>query len=305
MGLDKVLDYLTDYGLKPDAPIAFLGMGLMGRRMAKRLHDAGFNVAVWNRTAAAMPMQTEGLSVFNDLKTLQHNFRPQLIALCLADDEAVQTVIQQLVPFLQPNQLIVDFSSISPKLTRTLARQVAAYQVVWIDAPVSGGTIGAETGSLVVFAGGVEVIITQHLPTFFKPLSQKVTYMGAVGSGQVTKLCNQLIVAANSQLIAEAVHLAGQAGVNVQQLAGALAGGFADSKPLQILAPRMATGQLEPVQWKVATLTKDLNNAVQLAQSVNALVPLAQHAAQLLGRHAQQGYAASDLSSLLLALQND
>jgi 3-hydroxyisobutyrate dehydrogenase len=123
--------------------------------------------------------------------------------------------------------------------------------------------------------------------------------MGASGTGQATKICNQLIVAANSTLIAEAVALAAQSGVDTALLAPALAGGFADSKPFQILAPRMASHNFEPVQWKVQTLAKDLNNAVQLAQSVDLNIPVASQALNQLQTHQQQGYAEADLATVI------
>ncbi|WP_151708347.1 NAD(P)-dependent oxidoreductase, partial [Acinetobacter junii] len=145
------------------------------------------------------------------------------------------------------------------------------------DSPVSGGTAGAEQGTLVIFAGGDAKIIDELAP-IYQALSQRVTRMGENGTGQATKICNQLIVAANSALIAEAIALANLAGVDTTLLAPALAGGFADSKPFQILTPRMATHNFEPVQWKVQTLSKDLNNAVQLAKNFNLNIPVANQA---------------------------
>lgn len=128
--------------------------------------------------------------------------------------------------------------------------------------------------------------------------------MGDTGTGQATKICNQLIVAANSTLIAEAVALAGLAGVDTRLLAPALAGGFADSKPFQILASRMATQTFEPVQWKVQTLSKDLNNAVQLAQSFDLDVPVATQALTQLHAHQAQGFAEADLATVIQQLKH-
>ena len=244
--------------------IAFLGMGLMGSRMSRRLLDAGFAVKVWNRSPSACePLRAVGAQVIDSWQQL-HDCT--VIALCLADDTAVQAVVAQILPYLKQGQIVVDFSSLSLAATQDAA---------WIDAPVSGGVMGAEQGSLVIFAGGHAALIEQLQP-FFAPLCQRVTRMGDTGTGQVTKICNQLIVAASSNLIAEAVALASQAGVDATQLAPALAGGFADSKPFQILAPRMAIGQFEPVQWKVQTLQKDLGNALSLAAARGLKIPLAQ-----------------------------
>lgn len=286
--------------LNRDTKIAFLGMGLMGSRMATRLLQAGFQVAVWNRTSAAChPLIDLGATALSLNQIADY----PVILTCLADDQAVQSVFEQIVPYLVADQIIVDFSSLSVQQTHALAAQAQTRQVNWIDSPVSGGTAGAEQGSLVIFAGGDATMI-EHLDPIYAALSQRVTRMGDTGTGQATKICNQLIVAANSTLIAEAVALAGLAGVDTRLLAPALAGGFADSKPFQILAPRMATQTFEPVQWKVQTLSKDLNNAVQLAQSFDLNVPVATQALSQLQIHQAQGFAEADLATVIQQLKH-
>ena len=272
--------------------IAFLGMGLMGSRMATRLLQAGFEVAVWNRTRSACDALIDLGAT--DL-TLQNIADYPVILTCLADDKAALSVYEQIEPFLTAKQVIIDFSSLSVEQTLSLAARAEQKQVQWIDSPVSGGTIGAEQGTLVIFAGGDAQTI-QDLSLIYNILSQRVTCMGNTGTGQATKICNQLIVAANSTLIAEAVALAAKAGVDTRLLAPALAGGFADSKPFQILSPRMATHLFEPVQWKVQTLSKDLNNALQLAAQHQLDIPVAARALQQLQAHQQQGYAEADLA---------
>lgn len=279
--------------------IAFLGMGLMGSRMATRLLQAGFEVAVWNRTRSACDALIDLGAT--DL-TLQNIADYPVILTCLADDKAALSVYEQIEPFLTAKQVIIDFSSLSVEQTLSLAARAEQKQVQWIDSPVSGGTIGAEQGTLVIFAGGDAQTI-QDLSLIYNILSQRVTCMGDIGTGQATKICNQLIVAANSTLIAEAVALAAKAGVDTRLLAPALAGGFADSKPFQILSPRMATHLFEPVQWKVQTLSKDLNNAVQLAAQHQLDIPVAARALQQLQAHQQQGYAEADLASVILQVE--
>lgn len=286
--------------LNRDTKIAFLGMGLMGSRMATRLLQAGFQVAVWNRTPAAChPLIDLGATALSLNQIADY----PVILTCLADDQAVQSVFEQIAPYLVADQIIVDFSSLSVQQTHALAAQAQTRQVSWIDSPVSGGTAGAEQGSLVIFAGGNAAII-EYLDPIYAALSQRVTRMGDTGTGQATKICNQLIVAANSTLIAEAVALAGLAGVDTRLLAPALADGFADSKPFQILAPRMATQTFEPVQWKVQTLSKDLNNAVQLAQSFDLNVPVATQALSQLQIHQAQGFAEADLATVIQQLKH-
>jgi len=276
-------------------PIAFLGIGLMGSRMSTRLLAAGFELSVWNRSPAAVtPVVTQGAKALDALENLTHF---AVIGLCLADDAAVETVATALLAQIQPGQVIVDFSSSSVALTQSLATRAREKNAYWIDAPVSGGVMGAEQGTLVIFAGGDSEVISALAP-FFAPLSQRVTPMGGSGTGQATKICNQLIVAATSTLIAEAVALAERSGVDAALLAPALAGGFADSKPFQILTPRMARRCFEPVQWKVQTLEKDLKNAMTLAESAGLTLPVAALALARLTQHAQ-GHATADLSSVI------
>lgn len=280
--------------------IAFLGMGLMGSRMATRLIQAGFEVAVWNRTASACDVLVDMGATALDLQEIGQY---PVILTCLADDAAVQAVYDQIQNQLQTGQVIVDFSSLSVDKTKTLAEQAKTRQVQWIDSPVSGGTAGAEQGTLVIFAGG-DLQTIQNLSLIYNVLSQRVTRMGETGTGQATKICNQLIVAANSTLIAEAVALAAQAGVDTTLLAPALAGGFADSKPFQILTPRMATHTFEPVQWKVQTLSKDLNNAVLLAEQFNLNIPVAKQALSQLKTHQNKGYAEADLATVIQLVES-
>ncbi|AUX86283.1 NAD(P)-dependent oxidoreductase [Acinetobacter sp. ACNIH2] len=281
--------------------IAFLGMGLMGSRMATRLLQAGFEVAVWNRTAAACDVLIDLGATALKLENIADY---PVILTCLSDDSAAQQVIEKIQPFWTANQVVVDFSSLSVDKTKTLALLAQQDNVHWIDSPVSGGTAGAEQGTLVIFAGGDAEII-QNLSLIYNVLSQRVTRMGETGTGQATKICNQLIVAASSTLIAEAVALARQAGVDTTLLAPALAGGFADSKPFQILTPRMANHQFEPVQWKVQTLSKDLNNAVQLAKKFQLDIPVAKKALSELQAHQNKGYAESDLATVIQHVETE
>lgn len=278
--------------------ILFLGMGLMGSRMASRLLAAGHTVLIWNRSLAACePLLAAGATAAQpaDLASAE------VIAMCLSDDEAVEQVASQWFgecgDKLHPGQVVVDFSSGSPQLARRWTDQLMMQGAHWVDAPVSGGVQGAEQGTLVIFAGG-EADIINRLQPVWQAISQRISHMGGSGSGQVTKLCNQLIVAASSTLIAEAIRLAEASGVDASQLAPALAGGFADSKPLQILAPRMATGQFLPLQWKVKTLRKDLDNAYTLARQQQLTLPVAERARLILASHAM-AHADEDLSTLI------
>lgn len=280
--------------------IGFIGMGLMGSRMTSRLLQASFDVWVWNRsTDKCQVLVEQGAKLAANLADIGREC--DIICLCLADTDVVESVVfgeNGLANYLSSQQLIVDFSSITPDATRDFAQRLRAQDIYWLDCPVSGGVMGAEKGTLILMAGGESQQIERFKP-IAQHLGQKLTHMGDVGTGQITKICNQMIVASNAVLIAETVALAAKAGVDARQLAPALAGGFADSLPLQILAPRMATDSFEPVQWKVQTLLKDLDNAVALAKENTSSTPISALASQLLRLHAATGASLEDLSSVV------
>jgi len=168
----------------------------------------------------------------------------------------------------------------------------------WLDAPVSGGTAGAQAGTLAIMVGGEVADLARARPVL-EVLGQRVTHMGGVGAGQVTKACNQMIVACNALVIAEVIALAERSGVDAGLIAQALAGGFADSKPLQILAPQMAESRFAPIKWHVRTLLKDLDGAVKFSREQGAATPLTGLAAQLMRLHGSQGYLDQDPSTLV------
>jgi 3-hydroxyisobutyrate dehydrogenase len=282
------------------ARIGFIGIGLMGLPMCRRLLAAGHPLTVWNRSPEkCAPLVAAGAQRAPHPQALAE--AADIVMLCVADTAAVQDVFQReqgLRAGLSAGRFVVDFSSIDPAATRELAAQTAARGAQWVDAPVSGGVVGAEAGTLVIMAGGKATAVDAVRPAL-AALAQRVTHMGPSGAGQVTKICNQLIVAANAVLIAEAMALAEKAGVDATQLAPALAGGFADSKPFQLLAPRMSARSFEPVQWRVRTLLKDLDMAVGLAGRSAASTPLAAAAAELMRAHGGAGFLDQDLSSLI------
>lgn len=280
--------------------IGFIGIGLMGLPLCRRLLGAGYALTVWNRNPEKCTLLIhEGAQAASSQAELAIN--SDIIFLCVSDTTAVEQVMfaeQGIATALNDGHIVIDLSSIDPVATRDFADRIKSRGAHWIDAPVSGGVVGAEAGTLVIMAGGEADIVDRVRPVLAS-LSQRVTHMGPSGAGQVTKICNQLIVAANAVLIAEAVALAEKAGVDATRLAPALAGGFADSKPFQLLVPRMSTRQFEPVQWRVQTLLKDLDMATALAAASNSPSPLAAAAAGLMRQHGAQGHLSDDLSSLI------
>ncbi|WPC03993.1 NAD(P)-dependent oxidoreductase [Pseudomonas benzenivorans] len=281
--------------------IAFAGIGLMGLPMTRRLLAAGYPLRVWNRSPdKCAPLQEQGAGLAQAPAQLCDGV--EVVLLCLADTAVVREVVfgpGGIVEGARPGQLLVDLSSLEPAATREMAAELEARTGMrWVDAPVSGGTAGAEAGSLAIMAGGREADVERVRP-ILGHLGQRLTRMGEVGAGQVTKACNQMLVACNALVIAEAVALAERAGVDAGLIAQALAGGFADSKPLQILAPQMAASQFEPVKWHVRTLLKDLDTAVRLSGETGSAAPLSGLAAQLMRLHGSQGNLERDPATLV------
>lgn len=281
--------------------IAFAGIGLMGLRMCRRLLAAGFPLTVWNRSPEkCAPLIEAGARQVNTPAELCA--AADVVLLCLADTAVVREVVfgaDGVVEGARAGQVLVDHSSLEPAATRAMAVELESRSGMrWVDAPVSGGTAGAEVGSLAIMAGGRDEDVERVRPVLAH-LGQRLTHMGDVGAGQVTKACNQMIVACNALVIAEVVALAERSGVDASLIAPALAGGFADSKPLQILAPQMARSEFEPVKWHVRTLLKDLDTAVQLSREDGSATPMTGLAAQLMRLHGSQGHLESDPSTLV------
>lgn len=282
------------------APVlGLIGIGLMGRRMARRLLAAGHRLHVWNRSADKLPeLVAAGATACATAAELVA--AADVVLLCLTDAAAVAEVVRgQVLAHGAPGKLLIDLSSIDPATTRQLAAELhAACGMAWVDAPVSGGTAGAEQGTLAIMAGGSDrhVAVAREV---LKPLYARLTHMGPLGSGQISKICNQMIVGCNVLVIAEMMALAERAGVDAARLPEALAGGFADSRPLQIVAPEMADRRFQPVKWRVGTLLKDLNMARELAAGHGQAIPMSGLAAQLMQLHAGHGFLEQDPATLI------
>lgn len=284
-----------------DPRIGFIGMGLMGVPMSQRLLTAGYSVTVWNRhPQKTLPLQQAGARVAGSLTELVQN--SDVLMLCVTDTAAVEAVVfaaDGIAAAGRAGQVLIDFSSIDPAATRDMAARLHQQcGMHWIDAPVSGGVAGAEQGTLAIMAGGDEALL-ERLRPLLAPLSQRVTRMGPVGAGQVTKICNQMLVSCNVLVMAEVMALAEKAGVDAGQIPQALKGGFADSIPLQLTGPRMAGRDFEPVKWHVRTLLKDLDMANALGKSLQSAIPMAGLGAELMRLHASQGHTDHDPCTLI------
>lgn len=283
--------------------LGYLGTGLMGEPMVMNLLKAGYEVTVWNRTPskcdAAVAAGARRAESPADLAR-----QSDVVMACLTNAAAVEAVLfgDHGVAGVTGPELFIDFSSMDPSLTREFgARLRAANGMGWVDAPVSGGTPAATAGTLTIMAGGGAADFARAAP-LMAPLAQKVTHMGDLGAGQMTKLVNQIIAGCTMAVVAEAVNFAKTMGVDATRLTEALAGGFADSKPFQLLAPRMATESFENPLGTVAMMLKDLDTIAAVGGE-RAALPMTDSARALMRATCDLGHAEDDISTLILTLK--
>ena len=267
----------------PGAKLGYLGLGMMGFPMSRRLIEAGHDVMVWNRSKAkAAALVERGAKPATSPREMAE--RCDIIFMCVTDAAAVEDVVfgaEGLASVEGRGKLVVDFSSIHPDAARTIATRLREKNgMAWIDAPVSGGSKGAEEGTLAVMAGGEAADVERARP-YVLAMARRLTHMGPVGAGQTTKLCNQIIVGCAMTVLAEATRLAVNAGIDAGKLPEALAGGFADSIPLQLFVPRMVQGIHSPPLGHIATMLKDLDTVVEVARDTSTPVPMSALASQL------------------------
>ncbi len=271
--------------------ISLIGLGLMGRPMARTLARAGLPVRGWNRSPLA-PQLTEGIDLCDSMTEAA---AADLCLLMLADSAAVDAVLAAIEPLLRPGQLVLDMGSSDPARSRDHAARLAAAGVGWVDAPVSGGPEGAATGGLAIMAGGADEDVARAMPAL--AALGRATHVGGPGAGHTAKVVNQLIVGLTIEAVAEAIALAEASGVAPRTLQAALAGGFADSKVLQLHGARMAERRYEPGA-RVATQLKDLRLAQALATAAGLRLPHLDDTAARYERLAALGKGDLDHSAL-------
>lgn len=255
--------------------IAFIGIGHMGLPMAKHLLDAGHHLVVWNRTTAKATVLSDlgGTVAANPKEAVQG---AEFIISMLSDGTAVDAVLStaEVQSALRQGSIWIDMSSTQPRQARAQSEQLKDLGLRHLDAPVSGGTKGAEAASLAIMVGGPEATYNTAQP-ILKVLGQP-THVGPSGSGQLAKLANQAIVAITIGAVAEAMLLLEKGGANPAAVRAALSGGFADSTILQQHGKRMTTGNFVPGGLSKLQL-KDLDNVLTEAQSLDLSLPTTQH----------------------------
>ncbi|MBX0326595.1 NAD(P)-dependent oxidoreductase [Oscillochloris sp. ZM17-4] len=271
--------------------VAIFGLGLMGRPMAASLLRAGFSVRGWNRSPMD-PARVPGVLLHASPEAAA---RADLCLLVLSDSPAVDAVLAQIEPQLRAGQLVIDLGTSDPARSRAHAARLAGRGVGWVDAPVSGGPGGAAAGDLAVMCGASEADFARARPAL--QALGRPTLVGGPGAGHTTKIVNQLIVALAIEAVAEAVALAESAGVDPALVQKALAGGFADSKILQIHGSRMIARDYAP-GGKAATQLKDLRLAQGLAAAAGLELPHLEDTAARFARLVALGHGDLDHSAL-------
>ncbi len=278
--------------------VGFVGLGTMGASMAANLARARFPLAVWNRTGGkAAEVVALGAREMDSPRELAAHC--DVVVLCLTDSPQVEEVLfgeRGLAEGLAPGSIVIDCSTISPVKAQEFALRLGARGVAMIDAPVSGGSEGARLATLTIMVGG-EVADVERVGTILSSLGTTVTHLGPIGSGQWAKAMNQVILAGVYLAVAEGVTLGLKAGLDVEKVVGALAGGAAGSWVLANRAGRMIDDSY-PLGFKLNLHRKDLAIALELAREVGAVLPVTAMAATFEDGLIAQGHGDDDNSAL-------
>jgi len=285
--------------------VGFIGVGLMGRPMVLRLLEAGFQLRVWGRNASKLQDVVAAGAALAD-SPAELAARSDVVSLCVANTAAVQAVVdgeQGLAQGLGAGNLVIDMSTIDAAATRRLAERLRKDTGAgWIDAPVSGGPPGAAAGTLAVMAGADEADF-ERSKSVVQHLAGRYTRMGGVGAGQTTKMINQVIVGGCKAVIAEAVQLAMNSGIDPLRLPEAFEGGRADSSLLRQSVPKMASGDFSPT-GHLRTIMKDLDMVLELARSTATPMPMTALATELYRMMVARGHAEADTTSVIALLRD-
>jgi len=285
--------------------IGFIGLGLMGRPMCCNLIEAGARLIVTNRSEPArVQMQQHGaVSVDSPAEVARQT---DIIIIIVSDTEAVKSVLtgaEGVYETIRPGSLIIDMGTTLLPATRSFAEIAASKECHYVDAPVSGGTIGAEAGNLTIMAGGSDQAFSMALP-ILQVLGERITHVGSVGAGQVAKAANQVIVGLNIGAVAEALALAKAAGVDPARVCEALKGGFADSRILEVHGQRMVQGSFEPGA-KSTIQRKDMHQAIELAAQLGLDMPATTLSRDLYDQLIASGGANLDHAALFTVIEKN
>ena len=283
--------------------ISFIGTGLMGFPMAKNLLKKNLDLKIFSRTLEkSKPLEEFGGKIINSLS--EAIIGSDIIFTMLTDDDAVEKVLgnSDFLKNLKPSSTVIDMSSVKPKIAIKYGKLLKGNNNVnFLDAPVSGGTIGAEQGNLAIMVGGDQKIFDNAIDVL--KIMGNPTLVGPIGSGQISKLANQIIVGVTIGAVAEAITLCEKAGVDGNKFIKALSGGFADGKILQNHGKRMIKKDFSP-KGKVSTHLKDMNNILECANDFNTQLPISNLIQSMFKSLVDNGNSDDDHSALYKEIEN-
>ncbi|WP_429466353.1 2-hydroxy-3-oxopropionate reductase [Paraburkholderia sp. WSM4175] len=280
----------------------FIGLGIMGKPMAANLLKNGVSLAAFTRSGVPAELTQAGAVASDNPAAVAAD--ADVIFIMVPDTPDVERVLfgeNGLASALRAGQTVVDMSSISPMATRDFAARVRETGADYLDAPVSGGEVGAKAGSLTIMVGGEQATFDSVKP-LFDMMGKNVTLIGAVGAGQVCKVANQVIVAATIEAVGEALLLASKAGVDAARVREALMGGFASSRILEVHGERMTRRTFDP-GFRIELHQKDLNLALSTAQALGVSLPNTATCQALFNACVAHGGKAWDHSAMVRALE--
>ena len=283
--------------------VAFLGLGTMGAAMAANLARAGFRVTGWNRTAERA-RDSATLGIVLAVSPAAAAAEAEIVVVCVSDTPDVEAVLfgpDGVVAGARPGTLVIDCSTIAPSGSWAFAARLREHDLAMIDAPVSGGSEGAQKATLTIFVGGDAQDVERGRPVL-AAMGRTITHVGPIGAGQAVKAVNQVILAGAYLGVAEGIVLAIKAGLDVEQVVTALGGGAAQSWVLENRSGRMIDNDY-PLGFKVALHRKDLGIALELANQLGASLPVSALAAQLESGLIARGHGDDDMSALARSIR--
>ena len=282
--------------------IGFIGLGIMGKPMVLNLLKAGFSVSVLEKSAAAKEVELFGAKLCASPRLLAES--ADTIITMLPDSPEVESVLfgdEGISGTMKEGQVFIDMSTISPLMAHKIHTELAKKGVDALDAPVSGGQVGAEAATLSIMVGGSSEAFNQALP-IFQAMGKNIVHIGEAGAGQITKACNQMIVGMTIQAVSEAFTLANQAGVDLEKMREVLLGGFAQSRILDLHGQRIIDRNFKP-GFKIKLHNKDMNIALETGKALNVDLLGTAQVAQQMKKAVEAGNGELDHSSLVLLLE--
>jgi 3-hydroxyisobutyrate dehydrogenase len=281
--------------------IAWIGTGIMGAPMARRLLNDGHQVSVYNRSPEkAQRLAADGATVVND--PLSAVAGAEIVFIMVPDTPDVEATVERIKPALKKGQIVIDMSTISPQSERAMAAQLGEIGVEYLDAPVSGGEIGAIEGTLAIMVGGDKVAFDCARPVL-EHLGKRITYMGPSGAGQMTKLANQIAVSVTLEAAAEALAFAKAGGLDPAQVLDAIGAGAAASWQLNNLGPKIIAGDWRP-GFFIKLIRKDLRLVTEAAQNAQLALPGLALMSSMFNTAAVMGHDLDGTQAVALALDS-